>query len=55
MFGMLQQSESRAIFIQYSLARVTSECAAIIAPGETPFYDAMKEDNEWQWNRAEAS
>jgi hypothetical protein len=54
MFGLLQQSDSRAIFTQYSLARSTSECSTILAPAGTPFYDAVKEDYEWQWDRADA-
>jgi hypothetical protein len=55
MFGLLQQSDSRAMYTQYSLARATSESATIIAPAATPFYDAMKEDYEWQWDRAETA
>jgi hypothetical protein len=53
MFGLLQQSDLRGIFTQYSLARSTSECPTILAPAGTPFYDAMKEDYEWQWDRAD--
>ena len=54
MFGLLQQSDSRAIFIQYSLARPTSECPTILAPVGTPYYDTLKDDYEWQWGRADA-
>jgi hypothetical protein len=54
MSGLLQQSDLRAIYTQYSRARSTSECPTILAPAGTPFYDAMKEDGEWQWNRADA-
>ena len=52
MFGLLQQSDSRAIVTQYSLARSTSECPTILAPVGTPLYDAVKQDYEWQWDRA---
>jgi hypothetical protein len=53
MFGMLQQSDMRTIFTQYSLARATSECATILAPAGSAFHEAIKEDGEWQWNRAQ--
>jgi hypothetical protein len=53
MCGLLQQSDSRAIITQYSLARSTAECPTILAPAGTPLYDAMKEDYEWQWDRAD--
>jgi hypothetical protein len=53
MFGMLQQSDTRTIFTQYSLARATSECTTILAQAGSAFHQAMKEDGEWQWNRAQ--
>jgi hypothetical protein len=51
---LLQQSDSRTIFTQYSLARSTSECPTILAPAGNPLYDTVKEDYEWQWDRADA-
>jgi len=53
MFGLLQQSDSQVISTQYGLARATSESPTIIAPSGTPFFETMKEDFEWQWDRAE--
>jgi hypothetical protein len=54
MFGLLQQSDSQVISTPYSLARSTSESPTILAPAGTPYFNAMKEDYEWQWDRAEA-
>jgi hypothetical protein len=51
--GLLQQSDSRTIFTQYSPARPTSESATILTSVGTPFYDAMKQDFDWRWDRAE--
>ncbi len=55
MFGLIQQNESRSIYTPYSTARSTSECPSILTPAGTPFYIAVKEDYDWQWDRAEAS
>ncbi len=53
MFGMLQKSNSRTMFTQYSLSRPTGESPTILAPVGTPFYDSIKADYEWQWDRAQ--
>jgi hypothetical protein len=53
MFGLLQQSDAQVISTQYSLARATSESPTILAPAGTPYFNTMKEDFEWQWDRAE--
>jgi hypothetical protein len=55
MFGLLQQSDSQVISTPYSLARSTSESPTILAPAGTAYFNAMKEDFEWQWDRAEQS
>ena len=55
MFGLLQQSDSQVISTPYSLARSTSESPTILAPAGTQYFNAMKEDYEWQWGRAEPS
>jgi hypothetical protein len=41
------------IFTQYSLARATSECTTILAPVGSAFHKAMKDDGDWQWDRAQ--
>ena len=53
MFGMLQKSDSRTMFTQYSLSRPTGESPTILAPAGTPFDDSVKADFEWQWDHAE--
>lgn len=52
MFGMLQQSDLRAMFTQYSLVRPTSDSPTLMTPNGTPFYEAMRTDFEWQWAKA---